>query len=481
MAGPLRIHALALTASEAAATDYVPLDNAGFATTKKIYAADLVQSFVVTGNIAYVDPEFGDDDTGAVGYPTLAFETPEAAQAAAPSGTLIEVYPGSYALTSALGKDGVYWHFQAGCTVTRTNTGTGDLSIFNDGGTAMTFQVTGQATFVLAGTIAASSQQACFKLSHASSDITAECYKLYVNSASGLFAQPCGIYQTGGTIRLHCDTIEVTNLATQPYAIYWRNGPMRVTVRYILTAGVAVGSDVSSTPTGDAFVTAEEIKGTSTSAVVAAILVGSSGQSEAKTWITCPLITAVTLAVATSGGKTYIQSQKIAGCTSSLSDAHGVVEVNGGTVWMNTDKVTGTFESGILVAGGTAKVSTMQIEDLGTMARALKVSSGTLELHQAQCVVATGDGIAHSGGTARLMGVRLDTSATAGKNPATVSGSGLILDHCTLVANAAADSVTAASGKTVKNYYSVANTAKNANITINDGAAIPLTVYSGVV
>jgi hypothetical protein len=81
-------------------------------------------------------------------------------------------------------------------------------------------------------------------------------------------------------------------------------------------------------------------------------------------------------------------------------------------------------------------------------------------------------GVLHTSGMTHLRGLRIESNATndVDNKPVVVSGSGLILDGCTLLAPALADSVFASSAQTVKVYGTTyANKAKNANVTIQAG------------
>jgi hypothetical protein len=473
-----------LTTSLVNSDQIIVLTNSG-TYLKKITKANLETSLsindtLLAGKIVYVDSVNGSDSTGTRGNVGLPFLTLAAAQTAASSGDQIDVYPGSYTITATLGKAGVNWNLRPGVTITATSaTGTA-IAVFGDGGTAKTFRVTGAGALVLSGQAPASPTiSAVVSVTNASSSVQIECKSLAQNATLGENDElAIAVYQESGTLYVTADTIAV---ATAGYAMWWLNGELRITASDIVSAGVAtLYASCNATPTGDCYVTAESIRNTS---VGGSAVDGYSQNAEAKFWVRAAIITAEGIAVAGTGGKTYVTAQKIAGCTANASDSLGVVDMTGGKLWLTTHKITGTYESGILISGATqAFIDVMQIEDLGHMLRAVKYPSGTgsLDLFNARAIMAVGDGVSHAAGSAlsRLSNCRFDTSASAGKNPVTVSGSGLILDHCTLIPNAAADSVTAGSAKTITNYGSVAKTAKNANVTVNVQA---LTVDSNVV
>jgi hypothetical protein len=111
-----------------------------------------------TGKSDYYSPS-ADTDT-ARGASLVAAKT------AAASGDTIHVGPGAYAITEALAKNGVNWHFDAGATVTATGAG-----IWDDGGSAMSFTVSGDGNFI--------SNQYVVSPMHASSVLVIHCQSMY--------------------------------------------------------------------------------------------------------------------------------------------------------------------------------------------------------------------------------------------------------------------------------------------------------------
>lgn len=74
-----------------------------------------------------------------------------AARDAASAGTLIKVGPGTHTLADTdcnLAKNGVHWHFAPGAVITITDASQ-EAWLFNDGGSAMSFRVTGHLRAVL--------------------------------------------------------------------------------------------------------------------------------------------------------------------------------------------------------------------------------------------------------------------------------------------------------------------------------------------
>lgn len=107
---------------------------------------DAPASPILTGNTVWVDIINGDDGTALVGRQDKPFATPAAAVAAATAGNLIHVRPGTYNITTTLAKNGVNWYLDDGVIFENVTNG---LAVFDDGGTAMTFDVTGYGQFLI--------------------------------------------------------------------------------------------------------------------------------------------------------------------------------------------------------------------------------------------------------------------------------------------------------------------------------------------
>jgi hypothetical protein len=174
-------------------------------------------------------------------------------------------------------------------------------------------------------------------------------------------------------------------------------------------------------------------------------------------------------------GKHYLRCDKISGPNIGLSINHYTGKPEP-IFWVESQKVTGGGASPIFrVLNGTVYASILQFEDVdGAAASAVRVAGGTLHLTSLYAALGNGKGIEHQGGTANIRGLRVDTSATdaVGNVPVSVSAAGLRLQNCVLVAPASADSVKGDAARTITNYGSVANKAKNANITVNVSALV---------
>jgi hypothetical protein len=103
------------------------------------------------GKLLWVDAARGDDATAQRGRREAPFKTCGLAKTLAQSGDTIIVQPGAYNETN-LAKNGVNWHFQPGATVAYVAVLTDSTpvsGIFDDGGAAMTFEVTGDGQFTM--------------------------------------------------------------------------------------------------------------------------------------------------------------------------------------------------------------------------------------------------------------------------------------------------------------------------------------------
>ncbi len=107
----------------------------------------------LTGKTLWVDSVNGNNGTavsGDLGHPYL---TLAAAKAAATSGDLVIVLPGTYTPTTSILKNGVNWHFEAGATVSLV--GSSNVGILDDQNSAVTCTISGEGDFYQESTSAA--------------------------------------------------------------------------------------------------------------------------------------------------------------------------------------------------------------------------------------------------------------------------------------------------------------------------------------
>lgn len=429
---------------------------------------------VFADNVLAVSGTNGSDTNGVVGRLDKPVQTPAGAVAKASSGVTVSVNPGTYAIASNLLKTGVDWDCAPGVELTATSTDSANQNIFDDLGAAVVSTITGHAAILCTGDSPTYALNAsCVYITNPSSDVRISARSVTMDIGGiGESGVGSALNAVAGRLWVDADAVEATGVPN--YAVWWQNGDMRVRAHQIITdstqnSGAAVLAQVQSTPTGDCHVVADEIL--STQAGGPAAISAGSNQTEAKLWISAPLISAFDgNAVSCQGGKVYIRgASKIVGCTASGDASSSVITIgaSGGTsqVWINSQKVTGTYGTAIEINGGTSFITLQQIEDLGHLTQAVNVTAGTLELEGAVIVILAGNGVNISGGTLRLKRCRIDTSAVAGGYPIVMSTGTLVLEQCVLVAHSGQDSIHGTG--TVVNYGSHANTAKAAGITVH--------------
>lgn len=164
------------------------------------------------------------------------------------------------------------------------------------------------------------------------------------------------------------------------------------------------------------------------------------------------------------GGRLYSVEQGGIGMTA------GRVEITGANIsWYQT-----------LIGGGELHISgsTLAVAAGGNIS---DVSAGTLTIGSTTMRGSANiGGVGQSGGTVRLEGLKIDTSADATRSPLTKSGGTMTLAHCTLVAHATRDSISAPSAQNVAAWGCYANKAVDGDVTITIGTA-GLTVDADVV
>lgn len=422
-------------------------------------------SSIPTGNTLWVDAVNGNDTTGTSDRQDLPYLTLAGALADAVSGDLIHVRPGAYTVTASLATNGVNWHFEAGATVTASTTsGSGRIGIWDDGGSAMTFKVTGAGSFVHNidiesddGSVTEGSNVICN--SHASTvmDIEATDITLTRTGDYGAIA----INAVAGSLRVNCRDVTLSSSGASPAAIWWNNGECVINGSHCLGSSVGVYSECDSSPTGDLHVSFDTIEGTSDSGVYAD---GSNG--DAAIWIRANIVTGGTNSVYTSSSgnlnKVYVESQKLIGS----------IYTGGGLLYVRSDKLSAT-STNPLVYGLPGSTSYIQVNHWEPTSTGLNfyIFGGTHYIFGGVAVGgASTAGVNITDGNTTFYNVTIDTSANSSTRPITKSGGTLTLTNCTLVAEGTVDSVYAASGQTVNvGGVLTANRPVNANITLAGG------------
>ncbi len=361
------------------------------------------------------------------------------AVAAAVSGQTIRVGPGSYVVTSNLAKAGVNWDFAPGATVTRQDATSG--FIFDDGGAAMTFTISGAGNFnrdYSALSAAATNDSGVLKVSHASSDITFHFRKLLGNlQASGnLDAAEAVIYQTGGKLTIDGDLLSYVGgsggqTTAFCYGITYTNGEFNGFINRIETSYDQATADihpikinVTASPTGDFRLSSNKIYNANfAAATTEKSILFTSSQATATAWIDTKYLAG---SITNSGGVGYVTGQQLLGAFSQdgatgTSESHldfdkigftltsnavpltqssagtvwmgirqfapagsfmqELVKVSGGTFWLRADDLTAaSSQDAILVSSGTLNVLSGKITNGGGGKTDLKQTGGTLNV-----------------------------------------------------------------------------------------------------
>lgn len=170
-------------------------------------------------------------------------------------------------------------------------------------------------------------------------------------------------------------------------------------------------------------------------------------------------------------GRHYLTAQKVNLQSTGMS-------FNGATqVWITAQKITNVLAgSWIMLQGGnggspTVYADVMHFEDTQGLFYLGGISiSDKTEFHLRGVYLKTGGGpaIVHNSGTARIQGLTIDTTGANKPNnhPIKITGAGLILDRCVLVAPPLADSINATSTQTVTCYGVKANRTVNGNVSV---------------
>lgn len=425
-----------------------------------------------TGNMAWVDPVNGVNATAEVGQINLSFLTLEAARDAASAGDVIQVLPGSYAITTSLAKDGVNWFFYPGAVVTMAENGS-TVGIWDDGGAAMTFKVGGYGQFfrtVTAGGTALSRAVFC---SHASSDIRIDA-DIISNLGAGTKGTRCISLING---KLYVKARKIIGGSFLQAVIWWENGEGHIFADDITGLGTTPAAylAVAAASTGDLNVTADNITSSGNPTI-------SEDDSDASgvAWFTAKTIRNTSASGGsaaigfTDSGRLYVTAQKIFGTIEMSAGATAT-----GQLYVTADKVSATRNGSAANANlynaevgglGTARIAVMEFDPNGFTGATFLLDGSTNIFMPGSLIGGTATGPAISTGTADFQGFKIDTSANNATNPFTKSGGVLRLTACRLIAEATRDSIEAGAAQNVVAMGSWANTAVDANVTITTGA-----------
>jgi len=419
---------------------------------------------VLTGNTLWVDAVNGDDATGVSGRQDRPFLTLTAAKTAATVGDLIHVRPGTYAITGNLAKNGVNWYFEQGASVSMVQDG--EFGMFDDEDTAMSFSVGGFGEFHMTSASEDFSFVYAITTRNDGTNIKVTGKSILASTSA---VMPFGSDSSGavagikGALEVNFDTIESDGFG---YCVHWNNGPMHVNARRIVGwgNGAVIASTLPDAMTGKLWVQADEIScawdGGST------IAISCQAQNPlAQVWIRALEIsrTGTGPAVINQGGKLYVEAQKIISDEDESFKSDSVV--SDAQSWITAQKITGGSKQ-ILVTAGTTYVDCPHLEEGPSQTVGVDVQGGTLYLNSQTMTAVNGDGVTISGGVCNISGLTIDTSGSATKNPIVKSGGSLTLNDCTLVAEATQDSISAGTAQTVVSSASKCFQEVGANVTV---------------
>lgn len=414
------------------------------------------------GNVVWVDDVLGNDGTGVLGSASLPYLTLSAAKTAATAGYTVVVRPGTYAITTTIAKNGVNWYFYPGAVVTLTND-IDSVGIWDDGGAAMTFTVSGAGKFIrtTADDFLAAKN---IHVTHASSNISIEADELTTNAGDDGTGSSV-VYQTAGVVNVSSRLI--TSTGASGYAVWWINGSMFIRASQINSEYTCVFSEVNAAPAGDCNIEAYEII---TNAL--AIAVTSSGtNTTAAIWLHADIIKGKVSSSPLSGNKVYINSQKI----------FGVVDVLGpGLFYITTDKITDMGDGlvNLGLSAGTVRINVDHL-DPSTNTGAITITGGELQLNNGDYIgTATSIGVSITGGIALLTDCNFNTAANSGTSPITKSGGTLTLRNNILTAQAAANGISAPTSQTVISYGSVSNRPMDSDVVLSGDMTVNSLSYN---
>ncbi len=406
---------------------------------------------ITTENLLWVDKSGDDANDGSLAAPFL---TLAAAKAAAVSGTTVMVAPGTYAVTASILKNGVNWHFEAGATVTKSITGAGPVGILDDGGAAITSIITGEGVFSTTSTSV--ELHGCVKTSHASSVVTVHARRITAAQTTGDGGYPSAVFGAAGSLTVECsESISASDPTETAFglAVYWSNGSLYVRAPKIFATECAYYGDCTSTPTGDAFVSADDIYITGTGyANALPVINDASTNASAASWVVAKTIRSPVASIPSVSGvntfaaRLYVTAQKLFG---------SVQNVGTGLLYVNAEKIAATANGAsgnpalVYSTGGTTRIACRHYDPASFTGQMIKVTGGTVYLRGGDFTGgASANGLEVTSGTVIAEGLRFNTSANSGTNAMAVSGGTLSLNQSVAVAHASGKDI-AQSGGTV--------------------------------
>lgn len=441
----------------------------------------------------------------------------EDAKAAATSGTTIVVLPGNYTAKNLL-KNGVNWYFMPGAVVSRT-VWDSPGAIFDDSSFGangpVACKIDGFGEFVCNEPLISSTGisvpgegpfSQVLWIQNPASAITFNCRKV-TGTSDALDANFLVWVQDCASVKMDCDEISVNSAGLYGCA-GWGRGNFWLNCREISAKRPYTGTDPNnvggtyalwaqepaSSGATDWYITSDLIKHDTYSTIIVEGL--TSGY---KVWINAKEIRGAsdggqlggsTVNVGTielfGSGKLYVTAQKILSIGAPAGTYRNGPSFwqTGGELWVDVMKMTaeskinqtGSIPLYIKQTAGTSFYSVSHFEHVGNFSGdGVAMSGGTMEIQGGNMTILNGKGLVHSGGTSRVVGLKVNTSNTnnSANNPVSISAANMILDGCTLITPALAECVGAASAQTLKvlgTTFTNDTTIPPVNVTVSIGS-----------
>ena len=432
----------------------------------------------LTGDTLWVDAVNGNDGTAARGNSAKPFLTLTAAQTAAQSGDVVHVRPGAYAPSAQLGKNGVNWYFDPGAVVNLTVTETTFSGMWLGTGFLLTYRVRGYGVFnYTASAHVTGPPAAIIALNAGTSDVVIEGTDFTVTDTAGVdpVAKGPRVFEVDlGTLTVRARNVTCTGAVgtggsdTTGAGFWWTGGELHGTAQRVKSTGWGIYSQVGGSSSVEGHVAADQWQ----TALAPCYNAGTNGN--ATVWFDGNTVqnTAFGNSVFNNGSeKVYAVGKKLFGQISST---------NNGLLYVTAQKVSPVLANLPLLnftGTGQSWVTVMDWDTAGLTTNVWSFSNGTVDVFGgAVRPDAAALGVLHSGGAVRIHDARIDTSSNTATNPVTVSGSGLELDNCTLIAGSGRGSLTAAAPQTVTTdggpFF---NNAPDANVTLSPRTQGPIT------
>jgi hypothetical protein len=444
------------------------------------------------GRTLFVDAANGSDATARPYSRDRVYKTLGAAKAAAVSGDLIWVRPGTYDERDLL-KDGVNWHFEAGATVEYT--GTGDGGIFDDDGGAATCVVTGAGRFLWKGTSTfehvgdgGNPPHSAVRINNADSNVSIEGELLYATSTGLNLDRANACFQAAGKLVVKFREILGGDMVGVGYnsAVWWAGGELHVRAERIQAwyYSLLMRADFGA-PAANAYVSVDLIQASPSSLFSGyggILIYGDGGPNpNVVTWIDAKEIRCHSQV---NAGKTYIRAEKITTTHPASPGPLTVSPSQAPQVWASIQKITVASIQCDLDAGasGHAEVEVLHVEDTTGGGTLFGIGQNArLRCNRMALASATSRGLALNADCAgsEFSGVIDGTAASAGNAVVAGGSTGLTLRDAVLLAHSTREAIAAATAATVTIRGALAiNRPVGANVTLsaNAPATLPGTV-----